>query len=187
MLYISSNTGKVLFLLVTLMGIVFLSSHTLHAGILDWLLGKKKVPQVTKSTDPSRGDLIRAVRSHVSGKTYNKTTHEYRQISRSCGQIDVDFDPHAKRNPELAKCPHVGATYWVSERVPVRKRYKCKTPPLDQGWSVRKISSNKWRISNSGRKWDLIKINSKSAGVDVIYIQVRRSRNAFRIEAYQDC
>jgi len=183
------NMHKILLFLVMLMGIVFLLSHNLHAGILDWLFGKEKVPKVTKSDEPSRDDLIRAVIGHVSGKTYNKTTYENRGRSRRCSQIDVDLDPHAKRNPELAKCPHVGATYWISERVPVQKQYKCKTPPplSDHTWSVRKISSNKWRVSCYGGSWELIKISSKSVNADVIYIRVRESNNAFRIVAHQDC
>jgi hypothetical protein len=188
MFLLSRYRGKILLILVTLLTMVFLSSHTLHAGFLDWLFGEKKVPKVTKSDDPSRDDLIRAVINHVSGKTYSKTTYKYLQKTRTCSQIDVDLDPYAKRNPELAKCPHVGATYWVSERIPVQKRYRCMTPPPpDHGWSVQKISSNKWRVSNSGATWDLTKISSKSVGVDVIYIEVRGSRNAFRIDAHQDC
>jgi hypothetical protein len=148
----------------------------------------KKVPKVTISDNPSRDDLIRAVRNHVSGKTYSKTTYERRQISRTCSQVDVDLDIHAKRNPELARCPYVGATYWYSKNVPVQKKYNCRMPPPPgHNWYVQKISSNKWRVSNSGSKWDLIKISSKSVGVDVIYINVRGSRNAFRIYAHQDC
>ena len=182
------NIKKLLFIFVMFIGIMFHYSHFVQAGIIDWLFGNKQETKVTTSVNPSRYDLIRAVRNHVAGKTYTKTIYERRRISRTCSQTDVDFDYHAKRNPELAKCTYVGATYWDWKNVAVKKRYNCKTPPSsDHGWNIRKISANKWRISNYGSTWDLTKISSNSVGVDIIYISIRGSRNAFRIYAHQDC
>jgi hypothetical protein len=186
MFLLPKNTGNIIVQFATIAILAFFPSNNLHAGLIDWLFGEEKAPRIEKSDEPSRDDLIKAVQNHVASKTYEKTTHKVEQRPRRCSQIDVDLDPHAKRNPELAKCPYVGATYFVSETVPVRRRYECKRPP-DHGWSVQKIGSEKWRVSNSGSTWDLTKISSKSVDVDVIYIHVRGSKSAFKIAAHQEC
>src|SRR5262245_12509935 len=73
------------------------------------------------TSEPSRDDLIQAVRNDVNGKTYYRTSNKpvtrYERRPHSCSQFDVDRDPYMPRNPELARCPRVGATYWVNETI----------------------------------------------------------------------
>ena len=180
--------GILLLLIVIGVALASLPLQTLHAGMLDWLFGETEKSKTKRSDDPSKEDLIQAVRNHVSGKTYRKPSFETRRRSRTCSQMDVDRDPHAKRNPELARCPHVGATYWVNERVSVQKRHTCPQPPgPSQGWSVQKLSSKQWRVSNSGSSWNLTHLRSESREVDVIHLQIEGKMNTFRIDAHQDC
>lgn len=72
------------------------------------------------SQTPTRDDIITAVQNHLSGKTYTKIVYVQERRPRRCNQEDVRTDIHAERNPELAKCPYVGATYYVTENLPKR-------------------------------------------------------------------
>jgi hypothetical protein len=63
--------------------------------------------------EPSREDLIQAVRNSVAGKEYveqvakTRSVPHQEEVVHTCTQYDVDLDPYAKHNPELAKCPRV--------------------------------------------------------------------------------
>lgn len=175
MFFSTRNTHKVILSFVTMLVLIFLPLHNLHAKDM-----------------PSREDLIRAVQNNVSGKFFEKTSYEFRQEFRTCSQSDVDFDINAQRNPELAKCPYVGARYSSNKRVPVKKRYKCKQlPNANLNWSVRRISTMEWRVSIGKSSWNFTNLGSKSVNENidegVIYIRTRESRNAFMIVAHQEC
>ena len=109
-----------------------------------------------------------------------------------CSQFDVDLDPYAKRNPELAKCPRVGATYWVNETIQVKESHSCGSlPGPDAGWQVQEIGSDKWRVSISGSAWDLTKLEGESKGqkidAKIVQVHIRGSQYAFIIAAHQEC
>jgi hypothetical protein len=134
-------------------------------------------PQVGKAWEipqfftkkPSNQDLIQAVRSYVNGKTRTETQTYTEQVTEmqperhSCTQTQVDADPHATSNPELAKCPHFGATYekLVPVNVPeTRTRtviQKCETLS-EYGWNVQKLDNDTWRVSHSRGVWDVNKV-----------------------------
>jgi len=135
--------------------------------------------------EPSSADLIQAVRNSVIGKTFSRQGSRWEQQQRTCSQFDVDMDPNAKHNPELAKCPRVGAVYRVPVMVPTTETVGC--PPLtapDSEWTVQKVGPNAWRLSQSGSAWDVTKIEgqSNSAGKTV-----RTSRFNFAVNSHQAC
>lgn len=124
--------------------------------------------------EPSREDLIEAVRNSVAGKSYTETVQQTKSVPRTerrahtCTQYDVDLDINAKRNPELAKCPHAGATYWVDETVYVNETTDvpqtriCESlPGPESGWSVMPSGNDTWRVSYAGKSWDVKKESFK--------------------------
>ncbi len=141
------------------------------------------VPHYT--TVPSREDIIQAVRRSVEGNTYTVTSSRQERIIRTCSQIDVDFDPYMPGNPELAKCPRVGATYKEWETVYDSETRTCESlPNVDAGWYVEEIGDNKWRVSLSGSVWDVEKLDGASASVGD-YVEV--SGFTFKISSDQGC
>jgi hypothetical protein len=131
-----------------------------------------------ESQEPANEDLIEAVRNSVAGKTYTTSAHVARSVagttreSRTCTQYDVDADPNAKNNPELARCPRVGATYWVvvpttvAETTDVPETRNCESLPGPQyGWTVEPTGNDTWRVSYGGKSWNVEKksFNAQSA------------------------
>ena len=137
------------------------------------------------STDPSREDVIQAVRDSVRGKTYMVKVPEQKSVKYTCSQIDVDTDTYAKRNPRLARCPYVGATYQTSKTVYVSKTQTCQElPSSDFGWSVNEIEDDTWRVSQAGSVWIVKKLEGGSVNLEDV---TRRSGFTFTIEPQQDC
>lgn len=137
------------------------------------------------TAEPSRSDLIQAVRNSVRGKTYTMEVPEQRAVQHTCSQVDVDLDIHAKHNPELARCPHVGATYQTQETVYVSQLQPCQEPSgSDDSWSVNEMGEDTWHVSQAGRVWIVRKIEGSSANIGDI---VRVSGFAFAIEPQQAC
>lgn len=115
------------------------------------------------TSEPSREDLIEAVRKSVEGKKYSESVPESQRKQHTCSQYDVDTDPNAKHNPELARCPHVGATYWTTETTYVNNSLPCQTLPGPQsGWTVSQRTNDSWRVSYSGSSWDVAKTSGTS-------------------------
>jgi hypothetical protein len=147
--------------------------------------GPSESPERPISSEPSRADLISAVRNHVSGKTYTKKATRYERRAHTCTQYDVDRDPYMPRNPELAKCPYVGKTYWTQDPVYVSETHNCGSLPADPaGWSVTPTGKDQWRVAYAASVWDLTKIEGEHAGAEAI---VRVAAFAFIIRPHQDC
>jgi hypothetical protein len=149
------------------------------------------------TTEPSQADLVQAVRNSVNGKTYSRTSTaskpvmRYERRAHFCSQLDVDRDPYMPRNPELAKCPRVGHTYWTNEPVTetepqtVTETLRCPTLPGPEfGWSVVQVSDDTWQVSVSGSTWDVTKVDGGAVGVPGV---VRVSKFTFTIKPHQDC
>jgi hypothetical protein len=147
--------------------------------------------------EPSREDLIQAVRNHVNGKSYNKTVTKNKRVTKyesrphRCTEEDVARDPHMPRNPELADCPRVGAIDWrdepvtVTEPVAVTETHTCSSlPGPEAGWSVTSTGNDTWRVSHGGSAWDVTKADGRADGVEGV---VRVSEFAFKIKPHQDC
>lgn len=128
--------------------------------------GGSKAPIPTISKEPTRDDIIQAVRRSVNGKTYQDTETQQEARWHTCSQIDVDRDPYMPHNPELARCPYEGARYTTYETVTDRVTRKCKSLPDAQfGWHVEKTSDNHWRVTQSGKEWRVRKLEGGSANV----------------------
>lgn len=139
-----------------------------HASILVFSLGVCPVAcnrattlplQVTHDThtesteDPTREVIIQAVRD-VNGQTISVKDWHWETRPHSCSQMDVETDPNAKNNPELARCPHVGATF--NEQVQVEKNVNRPCTPLDgpnAAWYVQKVAPDQWTVSLGGKGW----------------------------------
>jgi len=147
--------------------------------------------------EPSREDLIQAVRSSVAGKEYTESgvrtqsvPHEER-VAHVCSQYEVDTDPNAKRNPELARCPRAGYTRWetktvyTSEMTHVNETKHCESLPGPQsGWGVLKSGSDRWLVSYGGESWDVEKVRGNRVGAgQVLHV----SRFTFEIRPRQKC
>lgn len=147
--------------------------------------GNKNVPVPTYTTTPSRKDIIQAVKRGVEGKTYTVSTSHEEPIIHRCSQQDVDFDPYMPHNPELAKCPSVGATYTEWKTVHENKTLQCAyLPNVDAGWYVESKGDDRWQVSISGSTWDVKKLNGASANTGDY---VRVSSFTFMITPHQDC
>lgn len=121
----------------------------------------------------------------MRGSTYTVTVYEQRQVTRRCSQLDVDLDPYMPRNPELAKCPRVGATYHEWESVPVQEQRDCQPlPATTSGWSVQPTGSDRWRASYGGSTWNVEKLSGGSASQGDT---IRVSSFTFSIVPNQDC
>ena len=149
---------------------------------------------VSITLKPTPTDITEAVRNSVSAKTYtekqNTTEWVTVRVPHTCDQYDVDTDRYMPHNPELAKCPRVGATYTKDESHPVIHTvdvsHPCPTLSRadDPAWSVAEIKEDTWRVALSGSSWDVTKVNGGAGGVsDVIHI----SSFSFIITAYQAC
>lgn len=144
------------------------------------------VPSIpTITTTPSREDIIQAIRRSVDGKTYSVTTEHQESQLHTCSQFDVDLDPYMPHNPELARCPSVGASYTTWETVTERETRSCQPlPDPEYGWYVEEVGQNRWKVSLSGSEWSVEKLDGASASAGD-YIKV--SGFSFAIQAYQDC
>jgi len=109
----------------------------------------------TESTDdPTREVIIQAVRDSVSGQTISVKDWHWETRPHYCSQMDVETDPNAKNNPELARCPHVGATF--NEQVQVATNVNRPCTPLDgpqAAWYVQKVAPGRWTVSLWGKGW----------------------------------
>ena len=149
------------------------------------------IPIPTFTKNPSQEDIIEAVRRSVNGKTYSVSVPSSRQesVEHTCSQMDVDLDPYMPHNPELARCPKVGATYktWITVDESETQTRTCEPlPEQDAGWHVEEAGDNKWRVSINGSTWDVEKLDGASANVGE-YVAV--SDFAFMVTPYpnQDC
>ncbi len=144
-----------------------------------------KLPIPQSSGEPSSADLIQAVRDSVSGKTYPQQVSHTEQQRHTCTQEDVELDPNAKHNPELARCPHVGAVYAVPVTTWATETRPCAalTAP-DSVWSVQKTGNDTWRLSQFGSVWDVTKQGGQASSVGTT---VRVSQFGFGINAHQPC
>jgi len=137
------------------------------------------------SSEPSREDLIEAVRKTVEGKSYSESAPQSQRQLHTCSQYEVDIDPNAKHNPELARCPRVGATYWTTGTIYVNNSVPCQPLPGPQfGWAVSQRTSDSWLVSYSGSGWDVSKIEGTSANERD---SVRVSNFGFLVTAHQKC
>jgi hypothetical protein len=159
--------------------------------------GNHKSSSEPITTEPSQADLIQAVRNSVNGKTYSRTSTANRPVTRyerrphTCTQFDVDRDPYMPRNPELARCPRAGHTYWTDEPVTetesqkVTETLQCPTlPGAEFGWSVVPAGDDTWRVSVNGSTWDVTKVDGGAVGVPGV---VRVSKFTFTIKPHQNC
>jgi len=170
------TAGITAFIIVTMIAIVVLGGC---GG------GGSQPPIPTITADPSREDIIQAVRRSVEGKTYTVMTVRQESRLHTCSQYDVDFDPYMPRNPELAKCPYVGATYTTWESVTEPETRTCDSlPGPEYGWRVEELGNDRWRVSQSGSVWDVEKLDGSSASVGEV---VRVSSFSFAIKPHQDC
>jgi hypothetical protein len=141
------------------------------------------VPDV--ATEPSRDQIIQAVRQSVQGKTHTVTVPRQTQTWRTCSQTDVDLDPYMPGNPELARCPYQGATYPVWQTVYERETRSCDPlPGPGYAWSVRDMGFDRWRVSLSGSTWEIKRV---SGGAAALGERVQISGFVFTVEAHQDC
>lgn len=132
-------------------------------------------------SEPTREEIIEAVRRGVNGKKYEETVYRQEQVTHTCTQQDVDLDPRMPNNPELAKCPRVGATYTRWERVPKTETRECPQLPTS-GWNVRKVREDHWRVSRGGSIWDV----EKTGGAAVEQV-INVSGFSFSIAPHQKC
>ncbi len=123
---------------------------------------------VTREPELARTDVIEAVRRGVAGKTYSETVYEQVEDSWRCSQIDVDLDPYMPRNPELAKCSHVGDTYTVWESVASEELRSCPAAPdaEDPGWYVQALADDQWRVSHGSSRWTVTKLAGGWVGAE---------------------
>jgi len=135
--------------------------------------------------EPSNNDLIEAVRNNVAGKTYMESVSRTERRQHVCSQMDVETDPNAKHNPELARCPSVGHVYYTPVTTWVNEQRTCASLPGPQfGWSVMPLGENVWRVSQSGGSWDVEKLQGQAANAGNV---IRLSDFSFAITAHQKC
>lgn len=141
-------------------------------------------PSVVIARGPDKADLIRAVQGHLGAKTY--TEYVVRRVAkrRYCSQYDVDRDPYMPRNPELAKCPRIGASYTVyqDERVPEERN--CPEPSGGSAaWSVTDLGNDHWRVATGGSSWVVRLISGQKSSVG----STTASDFRYQISANQGC
>ena len=125
------------------------------------------------------------MRRSVEGKTYTVTTSRQEPKTHTCSEYDVDRDPYMPHNPELAKCPRVGATYTTWETVPERQTRRCEPlPGPEYGWHVQEAGADKWQVSLGGSVWDVEKLSGAATSAGK---QITVSNFAFSINPHQDC
>ena len=168
-----------LFVLLCLLAVVILSACEDNSS------SSSKPPVVSK--EPSENDITEAVRRSVNGKTYQVETTKQRNAYRTCSQQDVDLDPNMPRNPELARCPRVGHRYQVTESYTVTETRRCSSLPqagAEYGWRVADNGKDRWRVSNTGRVWDVSLLGGGAVNIEDA---VKVSSFTFKIEPHQDC
>jgi hypothetical protein len=158
----------------------------LAATLAGIVMACSESPPITLAPEPTRTDVIEAVRRSVTGTTYAEIVYE--DVSRlgTCTQIDVDFDPYMPHNPELARCPAVGHTYTEWDRVANTEVRSCPTPPEADapGWYVEPLADGRWRVSQGASSWTVTKLGGGAVGVaDIIGVAGFR----FEIAADQAC
>jgi hypothetical protein len=162
---------------------IFLVSCSKAKSSADQEQTRALTPQ--SSDEPSREDLIEAVRRSVEAKSYSESVPQSQRWSHACSQYDVDVDPYAKENPQLARCPYVGATYWTTETIYVNQFVHCQTLPGPQfGWTVNPRTSDSWLVSHSGSAWDVSKVEGTSANQGE---SVHVSKFSFLVVPHQKC
>jgi len=179
MVILPRNIRKIVWSFVTTCILILPLSTGLQAGLWEWLSGKprpKPAPKIEKPEGPSRDDLIKAVQDRLAGKKYKTSVTRVEPQWVTCSQIDV----------QMARCAQVGFKRTIPVTVTKTEMRDCKRPP-DTGWSVQKIGSDRWRVSNSGSTWDLTRMSGGGVNPDTVYIPVKGSSWAFKIEAHQDC
>ena|SRR5687767_12906635 len=122
-------------------------------------------PTTDPPDEPSREDVINAVRNSVSNKTYPET------VRRNCTPSDVNAKFHG--------CLSLGQTY------PVTEYRRC--PPLpgpDASWSVQEQGDDKWRVSRAGSVWDIHKESGGGANAGGV---TQVSKFSFTITPHQKC
>ncbi len=134
---------------------------------------------------PTRENIVEAVRRNVEAKTHDVTTHRQEPKVHTCSDYEVASDPYMPHNPELAKCPRVGATYTTWETVPERQTRRCEPlPGSEYGWHVQDVSHDKWLVSLGGSSWDVEKLSGAATSADK---PINMSSFAFAITPHQDC
>ncbi len=135
--------------------------------------------------DVSDAALIGAVRRDVDGKTYPVTATRQDQQPVPCSQVDVDLDPNMPHNPELAKCPRVGASHMRMETVTYTETRRCGAlPEPGPGWQVVSLGKNRWRLTYAGSAWELEEQSEEPGSKAAASPGVTSS---FRITALQQC
>jgi hypothetical protein len=138
----------------------------------------------TPPEGPSRDDLINAVRRSVESKTIVQQVPQQRTKTNICSQYDVEADPNAKHNPELARCPRAGATYTTIETDYVSQNVKCPgLPASSTGWDVSKVGPDSWRVSNGGSSWTVSKTEGRTDDAGSVHL----SSFTFKVNAHQPC
>jgi len=170
---------------ITLLATIF----AITLALLDGCGGNVRTHYVpstpTVTATPSRENIIEAVRHSVEGKTHVVTAQRQEPQVHRCDQNDVDRDPYMPHNPELAKCPSVGATYTTWQTVTEHQTQRCEPlPGPEYGWHVQELGDDKWRVSLGGSSWDVQKLSGAAAkGPE----QVNVSSFEFSINPHQDC
>jgi len=104
-------------------------------------------PKPQASSQPSRDELIEAVRSSVNGKTYPETVLKPQEQTRPCTPTDARYHTYG--------CV-TGGTYRVTVQVPTTEYRPCPTlPGPDPSWNVQSLGNNKWRVSRTTSRWDV--------------------------------
>ena len=133
--------------------------------------------------EPSREDIIQAVRRSVEGKTYTENVSQQEPTTRMCSEMDVETDPYMPRNPELAKCPRVGAPYTTWQTVTKPEVRECKSlPGPESGWNVQALPPDRWRVSRGASVWDVEKTSGRR-----VEKAVTVSSFTFAITPHQNC
>jgi len=147
--------------------------------------GSSNNAPVIVSSDPDRSDIINAVRRGVNGKTYTERVVRWETVRRTCSQMDVETDIYMPNNPELAKCPRVGATYTEQQSYTETMTQRCAAlPDASASWSVQETGSDRWRVGYGGRLWNVELISGSASNLgDVVQV----SSFSFVITTNQDC
>jgi hypothetical protein len=102
----------------------------------------------------------------VNGKTYSDQVVKWETVTRHCSQIDVDMDIYMPNNPELAKCPEVGAVYYEEQSYTETVTKQCDSlPEPSSAWSVQETGSDKWRVGYGGDTWNVELVSGGSSSV----------------------
>jgi hypothetical protein len=133
---------------------------------------KVSVHGTSSDDDASNNNIIEAVRQSVSAKHFTESVWQTQRQPHTCTQLDVERDPRARDNPELARCPRVGATYYTDQQTQSSTSVQCPSLPGPQmGRTVSAKGPDSWWVSQAGNSW-----------------AVRRAgKGAFSVVAHQRC